>query len=78
MTNIFDRVVSAANICRQFKVECANNDFGQQRYIENRRGSLNTPEKLGANEYICHILCDDGLHEQFFVCRNFYSSSHKS
>jgi len=45
---MFDRVGGTANICQQFKVWCASDDFRQQRDAEKRRGCLVAPEKYGA------------------------------
>ena len=66
MTDIFDRVDGTANICQQFKVKCANNDFGPQRYAEARWGCLVAPEKFGAYEHICQILWDESSTRAIF------------
>ena len=45
-TNIFVHVDGTAIIFQQFKVKCASNDFGQQRYTETGQGTLTSPARL--------------------------------
>ena len=57
VTNIFDRVDGTADICQQFKVKCASNDFGQQRQAETRRGCLKPfPKKLALPNLFAHFM----------------------
>ena len=46
VTNTCDRVDVTANICQQFNVQCASNDFGLQRHAETRRSCFNLEPRV--------------------------------